>query len=74
MLVVDFLLKHDFNLDKVEDNLWNLASLIDQKEFLSSKEKQKMYEEARAPVRALKEEIERLRSEVKELRQKVEKR
>jgi hypothetical protein len=70
MLVVDFLLKHDFNLDKVEDNLWNLASLIDQKEFLSSKEKQKMYEEARAPVRALKEEIHDVKTQIRSTKDK----
>ena len=70
MLVVDFLLKHDFNLDKVEDNLWNLASLIDQKEFLSSKEKQTMYEEARAPVRALKEEIHDVKTQIRSTKDK----
>jgi hypothetical protein len=70
MLIVDFLLKHDFNLDKVEDSLWNLASLIDQREFLSSWEKQKMYEEARAPVLALKVEIHDVKTQIKSTKDK----
>jgi len=67
ILIVDFLLKYDFELNVVEENLWNMASLVDQNQegFLSGKEKQKMYEEARAPVLLIKAEIREIKNKIK---------
>ena len=70
MLVVDSLLKHDFNLNKVEENLWNMVSLVDHGDFLTGQAKQKMYEEARAPVLSLKAEINEIKNQIKSTKDK----
>jgi len=73
MLLVDFLIKNDFNLNKVENHLWNMASLLvnqNQEENLSSQAKQKIYEEARAPVLALRAEINKLKMHLKSTKDK----
>jgi DNA-nicking Smr family endonuclease len=72
ILIVDFLLKHDFDMNIVEDNLWNMASLVDlnQGGFLSGQEKQKMYEEARSPVLALKLDINKIKNQIKSTKDK----
>lgn len=59
MLVVELLLKYEFDLNRVENSLWNMACLVDtnEEELSTSNVKQKFYEVARAPVLALRREI-----------------
>lgn len=72
-IVRSLLVQHKFNVPTVEDRLWEMlqaheTAVVARLEPLQAKEKQRIYEDARRPVKALETDLVKARSELRKVR------